>query len=304
MAGANCGCIKPRRVLYLFRLVFEGRRMHEVDPLDGLPVSTVGEWALEKHARLRKYVDIYRSVRRKYTDTARAPAYRGGATYIDLFCGPGRAKVRETGFLIDGSPLVAVKSALASQYPFSEVFVADLDPTYCAAAVQRITALKVPVTGLVGPADQTSSEIVSKLNPYGLHFAFLDPFNLENLAFETVARLSTLKHIDLLLHVSVQDLQRNFARYEAENPSALDAFAPGWRTQVNTRQSINGVRAEILRHWQGLVRKLGFLEPRGAELVTGSTKQRLYWLVFISKNRVANDFWDKIRNITGQRDLL
>ncbi len=277
--------------------------MDDIDPEDGLPVCEVGEWALEKHARLRKYIDIYRDVRKKFSPNG-ARGYRGGTTYIDLFCGPGRAKVRETGLLIDGSPLVAVKSAVAGKYPFSEIHLADLNPAYTEAAVKRVSALGNNVHGYAGPAEQTCEQIVSKLNPHGLHFAFLDPYNLENLSFGTIRKLSTLKHIDLLLHVSVQDLQRNFARYEANDPSALDAFAPGWRLHVNAKQSINAIRADILKHWQGLVRKLDFLEPQGAELVTGSAKQRLYWLVFLSKNKIANDFWEKIRNISGQKNLF
>jgi three-Cys-motif partner protein len=278
--------------------------MDEVDPADGLPISEVGEWALEKHARLRKYIDIYRDVRKKFTDPNRAPNFRGGATYIDLFCGPGRAKVRETGLLIDGSPLVAVKSAIAGKYPFSEIHLADLNRTYSEAAVKRVSALGANARGYTGEAEHTCDQVIAALNPYGLHFAFLDPFNLDNLSFMIIRKLSTLKHIDLLLHVSVQDLQRNLARYEEEKPSALDTFAPGWRSQVNLKRSIAPIRADILRHWQGLVRSLGFIEPRGVELVTGSVKQRLYWLIFLRKNKIANDFWDKIRNISGQGDLL
>lgn len=32
---------------------------------DGLPISEVGVWTLEKHERLRRYVDISRGVRKK-----------------------------------------------------------------------------------------------------------------------------------------------------------------------------------------------------------------------------------------------
>jgi len=67
---------------------------------DGLPIDEVGEWALEKHERLRKYIDITRHTRRKYVE---GPSRT--ASYIDPFCGLGRAKVRETGQLILGSPL-------------------------------------------------------------------------------------------------------------------------------------------------------------------------------------------------------
>ena len=53
-------------------------------PDDGLPIADdVGEWALEKHEPLRKYIDITRAVRRKYTEKLRADEFKGGATYID-----------------------------------------------------------------------------------------------------------------------------------------------------------------------------------------------------------------------------
>ena len=70
---------------------------------DGLPLDEVGPWAKEKHERLRKYVDISRAARRKFVQG------EGGATYIDIYCGSGRAIVRDSNERIDGSPLVAFR---------------------------------------------------------------------------------------------------------------------------------------------------------------------------------------------------
>src|SRR3979409_2033082 len=95
---------------------------------DGLPVDEVGSWAKDKHDRLRKYVDASKAARRKFVQGS------GGATFIDLFCGSGRAVVRETGEVIDGSPLVAYKSAVSGGVPFTEIHIADLSETNCAAA--------------------------------------------------------------------------------------------------------------------------------------------------------------------------
>lgn len=36
---------------------------------------------------------------------------------------------------------------------------------------------------MVGPADKTVQAIASKLSPNGLHFAYLDPYNLMTLPF-------------------------------------------------------------------------------------------------------------------------
>jgi three-Cys-motif partner protein len=270
--------------------------MAELDS-DGLPLGEVGEWALDKHERLKKYVDITSKARLKYIQGT------GGATYIDLFSGPGRARIRDTSTIIDGSPLVAFQSAKVSKVPFSEIHLADAEAGFSAAASNRIKRAGGRSNFYVGQAADTAREIVAKLNPYGLHFAFLDPYNLAGLSFDIIRTLASLKRIDMLLHVSIQDMQRNSGRYMSEEYSAFDAFAPGWRTKVDLNQNLNAIRAAMLEHWQTLIRELGFQELRSVELVRGSRSQRLYWLAFVSRHQIANDFWDKIRNISGQKEL-
>ncbi|HSC19596.1 MAG TPA: three-Cys-motif partner protein TcmP [Rhizomicrobium sp.] len=274
---------------------------YEVDE-DGLPRSVVGEWALEKHERLRKYVDITRATRRKYTVQTSSRKYLGGAAYIDLFAGPGRARVRESPRVIDGSPVIAAKAAIASTVPFTEMHVADADQRFCDAAVQRVQTAGGVATGYAAPAEAAAKIVVAKLNPNGLHFAFLDPYNLEGLTFAMIKQLSMLHRVDILLHLSVADLQRNLDRYSGALHSPLDEVAPGWRTAVDLKQSATSLRAAYVAYWQNKMHELGFTH-RGVELVTGRTNQRLYWLVFLSRSEFANDLWDKIRYISGQGQL-
>ena len=56
--------------------------------LDNLPIGEVGEWALEKHTYLERYIRISCKTRAKYL----SPLGKGGATYVDLFCGAGRSR--------------------------------------------------------------------------------------------------------------------------------------------------------------------------------------------------------------------
>src|ERR1041384_5866540 len=86
-----------------------------IDPADGLLVDEVGPWAVEKHERLRRYISASRGARAKFL-----PPYKeGGASYIELFSGPGRSRIRGTTQIIDGSPIVAYKAAHASGARFS-----------------------------------------------------------------------------------------------------------------------------------------------------------------------------------------
>src|ERR1700730_10087163 len=105
-----------------------------VDPADGLIIDEVGVWATEKHERLRKYIDASRGARAKFLP----PKNEGGAGFIDLFSGPGRSLIRDTTQIIDGSPLVAYKAALASSSRFSSLHFGDIDPANSAALAARI----------------------------------------------------------------------------------------------------------------------------------------------------------------------
>jgi three-Cys-motif partner protein len=107
----------------------------------------------------------------------------------------------------------------------------------------------------------------------------------------------------MLIHVSAQDLQRNLDRYSASADSPLDSFAPGWRDFVDLKQGRSATRAAYIRYWLSKIEALGF-PPGRFELISGSKKQRLYWLVLISRHRRAGEFWDKIRNVSGQSELL
>lgn len=265
---------------------------------DGLPLDEVGPWVKEKHERLRKYVDITRATRRKWVKGS------GGATYIDLFCGSGRSIIRDTREKIDGSPLVAFKTARDGGVPFSQIYIADQAEERCRAAVRRIVSAGGTCVSESGPAHQTIDRIMRRLNPFGLHFAFLDPYNLQDLHFSIIEALSKLRHIEMMIHVSAQDLQRNLHSYTRPRDSRLELFAPGWRNAVSLDQSQQATRAAILQYWISTIEDLGVPAAEHAELVTGTAKnQRLYWLVFVGRHKLARDFWDKIRNVSGQGDL-
>jgi three-Cys-motif partner protein len=270
-----------------------------LDPDDSLIVSEVGEWAPEKHARVKRYIEIASGARAMYVPP---PSWRGGASYIELFCGPGRSVIRGTKRFIDGSPLVAYKAALASGVPFTEIHLNDSDAANSIAVEKRIRALGgVPVC-YNDPADLAVDKVVAAVNSSGLHFAFLDPYNLEGLSFDIIRKLSKLQRVDMLIHVSVQDLQRNLDDY-SDPGGVFDRFAPGWRDQVDPKQAINSFRAALMKYWLGEIRKLGTMPAKGVELIVGSKRQRLYWLVFVSAHGLAQKLWEAIRDPMRQTKM-
>jgi hypothetical protein len=75
------------------------KRAVKFDPDDGLIVGEVGPWAVEKHDRVKRYIQAARGVRARFL----APKGNGGATYIELYSGAGRSLIKDTNQIIDGS---------------------------------------------------------------------------------------------------------------------------------------------------------------------------------------------------------
>ena len=272
---------------------------YELDPDDSLPREVVRFWAKEKYERVRRYVDISCAVRRKFIGDR-----KGGATFIDLFCGPGRVRIEDTEEVVPGSPVLAWNESVRGESPFSGVYIADLQNSLVDAAAARLTAAGAPLVRDCGRAVETVERVVAALGPFGLHFAFLDPFNLRALPFAVLDRLSTLERMDILVHVSIQDLQRNLRRYIKATPSPFDDFAPGWRQHVNVEQHDDLVRGQIMHHWISLLANCGMTTARSFERVEGEKRQPLYWLGFAARHERAVEFWEKICALDKQGELF
>jgi three-Cys-motif partner protein len=221
-----------------------------------------------------------------------------------LFCGTGRARIRETGAWIDGSAVSAWKIGQEGRAPFSEILVADIDQTRRRACVERLRRAGAPVRELDGSARAAAKETITSVDRYGLHFAFLDPYNLGELAFPVIQTLLELKRIDLLIHVSVMDLQRNLERNIASVGGAFDRFAPGWRDVVGLDASLSEILRLVFEYWRGQIAQLGAGTAPDVQLITGEKNQRLYWLLLATKHELAQKFWAVAANYCPQGELF
>src|ERR1035437_209578 len=183
---------------------------------------------------------------------------------------------------------------------FHEMHLSDLEAQNSSALAQRIKALGGTATSYVGDADTVVDQVMNAINPYGLHLAFLDPFNLAQLPFSIIERMLQVQRMDMIIHVSLQDLQRNLDEYSRAGDPTLDNFAPGWRNAIDTRQSMVALRAALIEYWLAAIRALGTHPATGIPLIVGQKNQRLYWLVFLSSNPLGQKLWNDVQNLSGQ----
>lgn len=273
--------------------------MSQIDGDDGLPADEVGVWAKEKHTYLKRYLDISRATRKKYIGDR-----KGGAVYFDLFCGTGRSRIRGTDEWIDGGAVAAWKTSREGDAPFTNIYISDLDAEKLNACTTRLQNLGAPVHPIHASAVDAAEKMVSAVSGYALHFAFVDPYNLEALDFRVISALSRLKRIDLLIHLSAMDLQRNLSVNLAADDSAFDVFAPGWREKVSTTGTQQEIRRRVVEYWRGLIANLGVWASTEQRLITGEKNQPLYWLLLAARHQLPHKFWETAANIEGQGKLF
>ncbi|PJJ96772.1 hypothetical protein CO641_13035 [Lysobacteraceae bacterium NML91-0213] len=274
---------------------------YEVDPCDGLPRGVVGAWSYDKHQRLKRYVYASHGARRKYRDD-----YGRETSFVDLYCGPGRARIRGSvpEEVIDGSALAAARIA-STCTPYSRYLVGDLDPDLVMACSTRLRSLGISaIDPLVGPANKTANMAASKLDPRGLHFALVDPFNAD-LPFATIEALGSLAKMDQLIHFSIMDLRRNFQRMKDDG--RLDSLAPGWQLAIKSTMSIDTQRMAIFAYWRSLLEKrLRYTVSDKIVKVRGPQGAEIYWLVLASRHPLAGRLWKEVSDLspTPQREMF
>jgi three-Cys-motif partner protein len=264
---------------------------YTIDPDDGLRVEVVGSWSLEKHSRLRKYVDITKKTRAKFDYS--------GAAYIDLYCGPGKIQVRGEESTQDGSPLLALRESMKGS-PFTSIHIADLDKENLESCAKRLRSVPgaPKIFNYHGKAEDTAYEATKDINKSGLHLALLDPYSIGAIPFSVIETLSQVKRMDMIIHVSEMDLNRNIRMYR--ETGVLEQFAPGCEEAVDWRHKDEIVRAELFSHWRSKLEELDYIVG-GAEKVSGDKNQPFYWLVSVSRNDLGKKFWDEIRHVEPQR---
>jgi len=266
---------------------------------DGLPVQCVGPWSRDKHDILRLYIEATRAARAKYL-----PPNPGGAAFIDLFAGPGRARVRGTREMLDGSPLIALDH---EESPFSHVVLCDIDAENRNALARR-TETRGPGRTIVVPGDANAviEKVIAQLPAHGLNLALIDPFSLGTLHFDTVAKLASFKRMDLIVFFPVWEIRR-FSDVHRTRYAALLSRALGTDEWERVLKRPGDVPQLIPLFHRQLETRFGYTSTNTYSApVLGHNRAALYHLVFASKHSRGDRIWESVtrRSPSGQGRLF
>jgi three-Cys-motif partner protein len=248
---------------------------------DGLIIPEAGEWSRDKHHFLWRYIDAFTTSMRKKRWS--------GLHYIDLFAGAGIARLRKSGDLDWGSPLIAAQA----RFPFDGLHFSERNEENHGALRDRLSRLrpKSELSVLHGDANEAVHQIIKHIPNRSLSLAFLDPYGL-HLDYLTLKALAQRRSDLIIFFPDRLDADRNWRKYYWDNPdSNLDrVLGPGadWRSEL--AQSPAHRRTErLLRLYQSQIANLGYSEFEWEPIP--SSGARLYWLIFCSHHETGSKIW-------------
>lgn len=265
----------------------------------------IGLWGEEKYRLVRNYCQIF------------ATSMKGKwqcRVYIDLFAGAGRAKIKETGKIVDGSPLIA----LGIEDPFDRYIFCEENAANIDALTKRV---KAHYPGLdthfvPGDANDCVDTILSKIPQHSatykvLGFCFVDPFKIDNLKFETLRRLSA-KYMDFLVLIPTgMDARRNVSYYMKSESRKVDDFigSSTWRDGW-PQAEMNGENFGLyfIKQFCTSMADIGYKYTTAEDSVEIRSIEKnlpLYRLAFFSKHQLGHKFWGNVKKYsTPQLDLF
>ena len=267
---------------------------------DGLPAQCVGIWANDKHDLLRRLILATAQARAGFDGTRpRGNLPAGGTGYIELYAGPGRARVRETGNFIDGSPLVALKAA-AAKNPFTRSVLCDIAPVNAVALRARTAPFGAQV--IEGDCNAYIRDIVREVPAYGYSLALVDPFAPSALKFDTIRALAAVKRLDLVIHFPTGAMKRNYELFP-DYEELLGLPYEQWGVEIVNAKDIPKLIPVLRRQLVAL----GYGDDEvhiNTPAIKNTSNVPLYHLVFASKHSLGKKIWNSLTDTWhGQRAL-
>lgn len=266
---------------------------------DGLPARDSSDYALEKLYYAARYMDIFANgMKNSFKHRV----------YLDLLAGPGRIQVDRRQY--PGSPILSMAE------PFTQRVFVESNETLAAALATRLPGSDIEI----GDINQTSvtDRVVSRVSQLParemLGLAFVDNLGL-TVTFDTLARLTRRRAIDLMIVVQLQDFTRNAvsAARDDERHSRFTAYfgSDGWLDVATQAIKQNASDAEIANRlvtfYQAQLQTIGYTYSKpGVHLMRNSKNAIQYRLLLAGKHEKAVEFFTKIEKSDpyGQTPLL
>ncbi|MGC1782388.1 MAG: three-Cys-motif partner protein TcmP [Acidobacteriaceae bacterium] len=272
----------------------------------------IGIWSEVKLAIIKKYATAYSTI---LDATRRESVHSLRWLYIDAFAGPGVHLSKTTGEIVDGSPLIALKTTPS----FSEYHFIDSDPRR--AAQLRLMAGERPDVNIY--SEDCNDILLQNIFPrakyadYRRALCLLDPYNI-NLRWDVIETAGQMGSVEMFLNFMIMDINRNATRRDPDSfvKSKIEQLTRLWGDETWRDAAYDGSgnlfgnlekvpNSRFEAAWrERLKKKAGFRfvsEPLPMKTKTNSV---IYYLYFASQKPVAAGIVDDVFNYYRRRQGL
>ena len=264
-----------------------------VSKTDKLPIRASGIWIEKKHKPLVYYSEIFNQAMKNKPWDHRI--------YFELFAGPGRCFVRETKKEELGSPLRVLETN------FTKFIFVEMNKEAAEALAARIARHRNASKTEIWCGD--CAEVIEKIKipPQSLTFTFIDPTRIGHAPFKLISVLAAKARSDILLNIPIgTDIKRNLHNYLAK--SGPDApFSKYLGCDEWEKLPRNSAPSFCSRFWELYKRqldRLGYGFIGDTQQVTSPGNVPLYYLLFASKHKLGEQFWNDTLKRVNEPELF
>lgn len=265
---------------------------------DGFIIPEIEQWNVEKYRLIGKYIETFtQSMRERSEDMI----------YVDLTAGSGINKVKETGDIILGSPLIALSNPISfSKYIF------------CERETEQVQALKIRINkrfrrknvvifgrDVNAMTDKFSFYIPPNTGKYKVSgICLIDAFSMD-VHFEAIEALAKLGMNFLLVFSMPINQYQDYKHYNIEGKESLEKFMGAPMNQLEGLKEANANEIYfryLVKNYKSRIEALGY-KTRGSFQPMSSTEMELpyYYLGYFAQNHSAEKMWKEVQKSTVSR---
>ena len=248
---------------------------------DRLPARPSGLWIGKKHKVLTYYADLFATGMKNKWESR---------VYLELFSGPGKCFIRDSGKEDIGSPLKVI------DHEFTKFIFTEMSAPAAEALAQRLEPFPNSARTEVWCGDCAEAIKQIRIPAGSLTFTFVDPTGIGHAPFSLIEELHRKTRCDLLINIQHgMGIKMNVHQYtpDADDESALTRFLghDGWKKlpRHNAKEFFVGV----LDLYKKQLDRLGFKFTGREVIVSNQQGIGLYLLLFASGHPKGAEFWKK-----------
>lgn len=253
-----------------------------VSSVDDLPIRPSGSWIDLKHKLLTYYARMFATgMKNRWKERI----------YLELFSGPGKCFIRETGTEDLGSPLKVI------DHEFTRFIFIERNYAAAKALEKRLAGKPNAERAEIwcGDCGEAIERIKFPAND-ALTFAFIDPTGIAHAPFSLIKALYKATRGDILINIQHgMGIKMNMHQYTpaADEKSALTKFLGNDRWKALLPAGPREFFLGVLDLYKEQLRSLGFKFLGREVMVSTSKNNPLYLLLFASKSAKGEEFWTK-----------